>query len=167
MRAMRTLLFGGVIVLASFPLGCSESEGGTADDDARPGSGAGAGAQGGKGSAGGAAAAHDAGGEGGASTDAHAAAAAARLPLCKSVCTAAGEASCPDQDYEACVAGWCVDPELYYPGCQAQFDAFLGCMANEPSTSYECAADGRPLPKEDVCAGEQAAFVDCLTANFG
>jgi hypothetical protein len=169
MRAMRTLRLGVVaIVLAAFPLGCGESN----QDDANEG-GHGSGASAGSGGKGGMASggttdtANEAGGEGGASADAHAAAAAARLPLCESVCTAAGETSCPNQDYDACVTGWCLDPDLFYPGCQEQSDAFLGCMANEPSTSYECAPDdGRPLPKEEACAGEQSAFVDCLLANF-
>jgi hypothetical protein len=169
MRAMRTLLLGVVIALAAFPLGCGESNR-DGVNAAGQGSGANAGTagEGGMASGGMTDSANQAGGEGGASADAQAAAAAARLPLCESVCTAAGETSCAKQDYDTCVKGWCSDPDLYYPGCQAQSDAFLACMANEPSTSYECAPDdGRPLPKEEACAGEQTAFTDCLWANFG
>ena len=165
MRAMRTLLAGVMIVLAAFPLGCGESDRDGAND-AGQGSGASAGTGGkaGMGSGGMSDTTHEAGGEGGASADAYA---AARLALCESICTAAGETSCPNQDYDACVMGWCLDPDIYYPACQEQSDAFLGCMANEPSTSYECAPDdGRPLPKEEACAGEQSAFMDCLVANF-
>jgi hypothetical protein len=169
MRAMRTRALGVVIVLAAFPLGCSEDDQSGASDNAGQGSGAsaGMGGKGGAGSGGMTDSVPAGGGEGGASADADQAAAAARLPLCESVCTTEGETACPPPDHDACVKGWCEDANHFFPLCIEQSDAFVRCMANEPTTSYFCDPDGMAFPKEDACADEQAAMVDCYMATMG
>lgn len=167
MRAMRTLLLSVVVALAALPIGCSEDDRDGANDDAGQGSGAsaGTGGKGGAGSGGTTGTVDEGAGNGGAPADAGDAA-AARLPLCESICTTQGETSCPPPDHDECVAGWCVDADVYYAGCVDLYDAMLDCMVDEPATSYYCDDTGMSFPKEEACEGEQSAFITCLMATL-
>lgn len=161
---MRTLV-SVVIVLAALPLGCSEDDRDGANDDAGQGSGAsaGTGGKGGTGSGGKTDSVTEGAGDGG--TGADTTAAAARLPMCEHICTTQAETSCPPPDHDGCVEGWCPDLDLYYPGCQDQYEAMLRCMDKEPAASYYCDEDGMSFPKEEACEGEQTALLACLMAT--
>ena len=165
MRAMRTLLLSVVVVLAALPLGCSEDDRDGANDDAGQGSGAsaGTGGKGGTGSGGMTGGTDDGAGTGGAADTGDA---EALLPLCESICTTQGETSCPPPDHDECVAGWCLDANLYFPGCVSEYEAMLHCMVLEPPASYYCDDDGMSFPKEEACEGEQASFNACLMATL-
>jgi len=162
---MRALVLGLVIIFAALPLGCGEDDGDRANDDAGQGSAARAGT-GGKGSRGTSDFVSEGGGDGGTPASGGSRSAAARLPLCESICTTEHETSCPPPDHDACVKGWCADPDVYYPGCVGEYDAMLDCMVNEPATSYYCDDTGMAFPKEEACEGEQAEFLDCLRATL-
>lgn len=83
-----------------------------------------------------------------------------RATHCREICTTEGKLECAGDTAE-CLTDWCVTQPEALPQCLELYDALLACLAGAPSEDYECVG-GDPYPKEDICAGEQAAMATCL-----
>ena len=83
---------------------------------------------------------------------------------CKSVCALrATELKCSHGDMceDACAklgqAKFCVKP----------VHAFVACFTKQPTSEWECNAEGMPVIGGHVCEGEQGSMSDCLMQTQG
>jgi hypothetical protein len=151
---MRTAWFLPVLLI-SLPPACSDEDGG--DDNAagsagsNAGGGAGRGAAGARGGAGrggaaGAAGASGAAGAGGGS--------ASDATGCEGLC--ARPLVCPDDTPAECISACEFAAEL----CPDEFEAVLECMESLSDSDLQCVG-GVPVPDDDLCVPESAAFARC------
>ena len=146
---MKACLFALGVSLCVLLAGCGD------DDDKASNAAAG----GDTSSASGGGTSNGAGGSGAGAPDEAASQEAARSELCTRVCTTEAELPCGG-DVSACAEAWC-GAATVLPECADEADVMLRCFSKEPVESYYC--DGTdPYPKEEICAGEVAAFDSCL-----
>ena len=70
-------------------------------------------------------------------------------------------AACP-ADLAACLASECEAGYDLAPWCAAEVDAVYLCGAQEPESSFECSASGKPKLMSGFCAAEKATQTACF-----
>jgi hypothetical protein len=160
-ETVTTCLLGCMYLPATDTWRCREPQ----DDGGGTG---GAGGKGGSaGSAGAAAAGGAAGGSGvgGSSPDAGGSAGVGGgdggdAASCITFCATEASLNCSNPD-SACVSK-CNTSQVMTPWCTALVAELYRCLASQPSSSFECGANGRPKPVHGTCDSQQQAARTCL-----